>query len=259
MDKEIVTVVPSETTAYEVVKALKALDDEGSIELYSSTVIVKSKEGTVSIKDTRHLDGGWGTLLGLSTGALVGLLGGPVGLAVGAAVGGAAGLGADLAYSGFAGDFVNDVATRLQPGSHAVVASVWEDWTVPVDVAVAPYGAIVFRQATDDVVMAQIRAEMQALKEEQAHVEAEIAKATGDAKAKLEAKRTELRAKQAGQRERLQKRAKKLEESWDAKIASLKKKTAEAKAAAKTRHEEHMQKLSRFAALQKESFRELFA
>jgi hypothetical protein len=39
----------------------------------------------------------------------------------------------------------------------------------------------------------------------------------------------------------------------------VKKKAAEAKAGAKTRHEEHVQKLSRFAAQQKESFRELFA
>jgi len=259
MDKEIVIVVPSETSAYEVVKALKALDDEGSIELYSSTVLVKSRDGAMSIKDTRHLHGGWGTLLGLSTGALIGLLGGPVGVAVGAAVGGAAGLGGDLAYSGFAGDFVKDVAARLQPGNYAVCASVWEDWTVPVDVAVAPFGAVVSRQGTDDVVMAQIRGDMNALKEEQAHVEAEIARATGEAKAKLEVRRNELRAKQAAQRERLQKRVNKLQESWDAKIASVKQKAAEGKAAAKARHEQHVEKLSRFAAEQKASFRELFS
>jgi len=259
MDREMVIVVPTEASAYEVVKALKALDDEGSIELYSSTVLMKSKEGAMSIKDTRHLHGGWGTLLGLSTGALIGLLGGPVGVAVGAAVGGAAGLGGDLAYSGFPGDFVRDVATRLQPGHYAVCASVWEDWTVPVDVAVAPFGAVVSRQGTDDVVMAQIRSDMQALKEEQAHVEAEIAHAQGEVKAKLEAKRNELRAKQTAQRERLQKRANQLQESWDARIASVKKKAAEGKAAAKARHQEHVEKLSRFAAQQKESFRELFS
>jgi uncharacterized membrane protein len=259
MDKEIVIVVPNETSAYEVVKALKALDDEGSIELYSSTVLAKSKDGAMSIKDTRHLHGGWGPLLGLSTGALIGLLGGPVGMAVGAAVGGVAGLGGDLAYSGFAGDFVRDVAKRLEPGHYAVCASVWEDWAVPVDVAVAPFGAVVSRQGTDDVVMAQIRGEMKELKEEQAYVDAEIARATGEAKAKLEARRSELRAKQAAQRERLQKRVTQIQESWDAKIASVKKKAADAKAAAKTRHQEHAEKLSRFAALQKESFRELFS
>ena len=154
---------------------------------------------------------------------------------------------------------MRDVATRLEPGHYAVCASVWEDWAVPVDVAVAPFGAVVSRQGTDDVVMAQIRSDMQALKEEQAHIEAEIAHAQGEVKAKLEVRRNELRAKQVAQRERLQKRVNQLQQSWDAKIDSVKKKAAEAKAAAKARHQEHAEKLSRFAAAQKESFRELFS
>ena len=259
MNKELVIVVPNEAAAYEVVKALRGLDDEGSIELYSSTVVVKTPGGTLTIKDKEHRRGPWGTVLGFSTGALIGLLAGPVGAAVGAAVGGAAGLGGDLAYSGFAGEFVQDVGARLQPGGHAVVASVWEDWTVPVDVAVAPFASAVSRQLTEDVVVAQIRADWQAVKEEQEHLDAEIAHATGAAKAKLEAQRNELRAKQAAQKERLHQRAAKLQESWDAKIASIEAKAASAKAEAKARHQQHVEKLSRFAAAQKGAFRDLFA
>lgn len=259
MNKEIVIVVPTDTSAYQVMKALKDLDHEGSIELYSSTVVMKSDTGAMTIKEAHHLRGPWGTMLGLSTGALIGLLAGPVGAAVGAAIGGAAGLGGDLAYYGFAGDFINDVAARLKPGGHAVCASIWEDWTVPVDVAVAPFGAVVFRQATDDVIVAQIKADMQALKEEQAQVEAEIKRAAGEGKKKLEAKRNELQAKQAAQRDRLHKRADKLQESWNAELASINAKVNEAKAEAKARHQQHMDKLSRFTALQKESFHQLFA
>jgi len=250
--------VPTEQAAYEVVKALRALDDEGSIELYASTVVAKSADGTVHVKDSRSLPP-WGTALGLSTGALIGLLAGPVGVAVGAAVGGAAGLGGDLAYSGFAGDFVRDVSARMEPASTAVCASLWEDWPVPVDVAVSSYGATVFRQATDDVIVAQIRAEMQSLKEAEAHLEGEIAHAKGEVKAKLEAKRAELRAKQAAQRERLQTRARKLQESWDARITSIKKKGDAANAQAKMRHQQHVEKLDHFVGLQKQAFRELFA
>jgi uncharacterized membrane protein len=259
MDQEIVIVVSSEASAYEVVKALKALGDEGSIELHSSTVLMKSKEGAMSVKDTRHLHGGWGTLLGLSTGALMGLLGGPIGVAVGAAIDGAAGLGGDLAYSGFAGDFVRDVAARLPPGHYAVCASVWEEWMVPVDVAVACFGAVVCRHATIDLVVAQIRRERQALEEEIARIGAEIAHAQGQIKAKLEARLDGVRAKQAAQRERLPKRLTQLQEGWDAKIAGVKKKAAEGKAKAKARHEEHVEKLSRFAAEQKASFSQLVA
>jgi len=260
MNKEMVIVVPTEAAAYEVVKALKGLDLEGSIELYSFTVVTKGGNGGgVSIKDTEHLHAPWGTLLGLSTGALIGLIGGPVGAAVGAAIGGAAGLGGDLAYSGFAGDFVYNVTERLEPGSHAVCASIWEDWTAPIDIAVAPFGAVVLRQATDDLVFAQIQSDMRALNDELDHIDAEIARATGDAKKKLETKREELRAKQTAQREKLKARAKKLEDTWDAELASIDEKARKAQAAAKARHEQHTQKLARFSAAQKQAFHDLFA
>src|SRR5271165_294469 len=212
MDRQIVLVVPTETAAYQVLKALKGLDEEGSIELYTATVVEKSAAGSLTIKDDHRPRGPWGTTLGMSTGALIGLLGGPVGAAVGAVVGGSMALGGELAYSGFAGDFVHDVTAQLQPGSYAVCASVYEDWTVPVDTATAPFGVVVFRQATDDVAMAQMRAGWEAIKADQAHLEVEIRQAVGEQKTRLEAKREELRTKEAAQR---------LKETWDAEIASI--------------------------------------
>lgn len=259
MDKEIVIIVNNENAAYSALKALKALDDEGSIELYASSVIAKDANGVATVKDTRQVHGPWGTALGLSTGALIGLIAGPVGVAIGAAIGGAAGLGGDLAYSGFAGEFVQGVSARLAPGKCAVCASIWEDWTVPVDAAVTSVGGEILRQSTEDVVIAQIRAEMQALKEEQAQHEAEIARASAEVKTKLEAKREEIRAKHTARRERLQKRAQELQAAWTAKIASIEAKVSSANAEAKARHEQHMEKLGRFAELQKQSFRELFS
>jgi hypothetical protein len=178
---------------------------------------------------------------------------------VGAAIGGAAGLGGDLAYSGFQGGFIHDVSSRLAPGTYAVCASVWEDWTEPVDVAVSEFDGTVMRQSTEDLVIAQIRGEVQALKDEDAHLETEIARANDEQKAKLVAKRNELRSKQRKQRDRLEKRAKELQAAWDAKIASIKEKARSSKAEAKARHEQHMERLGRFAALQKQSFNELFS
>jgi uncharacterized membrane protein len=259
MDKEIVIIVPNQQTAYEVVRTLKALDDEGSIELYLANVITKTETGVERVEESRHMHAPLSTVLGATAGALIGFLGGPAGAAIGAAIGGSFGLAGDLAYTGIASDFVYDVAKTLPVGGCAVIASVWEDWTVPVDVAMQPYGGVVLRQMTDDVVIAQIRADMQALKDEEAHLEAEIAKASGEAKAKLVAQRDALRAKQTAQRERLRARANKLEAEWNARIESIKQKNKAAKAEAKQRHELHAQKLSRFADLQKQSFRELFA
>jgi transcriptional regulator with GAF, ATPase, and Fis domain len=84
-------------------------------------------------------------------------------------------------------------------------------------------------------------------------------RAKSDAKAKLEAQREALRAKQAAQRDRLRTRATKLQDSWEAKIASVKHKASVAKAEAKARHQHHAEKLARFSAEQKQSFRELFS
>ena len=259
MDKELVIIVPNEESAYQVVRTLKALDDEGSIELYLANVITKTPSGVKRIEESRHIHPPLSAALGATTGALIGFLGGPVGAAVGAAIGGAVGLGGDLAYTGIASDFVYEVANRLPVGGCAVIASVWEDWAVPVDVAMQPYGGAVLRQTTDDVVIAQIRADMQALEDETAHLEAEIAKASGDAKAKLLAQRDALRAKQTAQRERLRARANKLEAEWNARIESIKQKNKAAKVEAKQRHELHAQKLARFADAQKQSFRDLFS
>jgi uncharacterized membrane protein len=258
MNKELVIVVATEEAASRVAVALEALDVAGSIELYSSTIVAKSRDGKLEVENVHRHAGPWRTLLGLSSGALVGLLGGPVGAAVGAAIGGAAGLGGDLAVHGFTGDFVAEVAKRLEPGKYAVCATVWEDWAEDVDGAVAPFGAVVFRVATDDVVVARIAAEMQAMKEEQDQLAAEIQSATGDAKKKIEARRDELRAKHDAERERLQARAEKLQARWKAELASIDAKMSKARAEAKARHQRHRDKLSSFTERERESLRIVF-
>jgi uncharacterized membrane protein len=261
MDKEIVVVVPTEKAAYEVVKSLKSLDNEGSIELYAFTVAFKTKEGKLDVKarETPHLRTPGATAVGIPTGALIGLIGGPVGAAIGAAAGGAAGLNVDMAYSGFAGGFIHEVAVQLKPESWAVIASINEDWTMPVNSAVEPLGGVLLRQKTDDFVLVQLRSAMQQLDEEMIHIDGEIERAIGDAKKKLEAKRDELRAKQAAEKKRLQDRAKELAASWNAKIESINASIESAKAEAKARHQQHKDKLAKFAATQKKAFAELFA
>ena len=259
MDKEIVVIVPTEAAAYQALTALDALDSDGSLELYASTVVGKRTDGTIEVKDSRDQRGPWGTVIGLTGGALIGLLAGPAGAAAGGAIGATVGIGGDLTYSGFSGDFVYDVSEKLQPGTFAVVASISEDWTMPLDLAMAPLGATVLRQATDEVVAAQLKADDQALKDEWAHFEAEVAGAKGEAKAKLEAKREALRARQAASRERMHARATALQNRWDAMKSSIESKVSSAKAEAKARHTRHHDKLARFAEAQRASFKEMFA
>jgi len=265
MDREIVIVTPTESGAYDALKALKELDRDGTIELYASAVLTKGSDGTLSVKerenDTRT---GVGTMLGLSIGALIGLLAGPAGVVTGAAAGAAAtgaaaGGVADIGMTGVAGDFLHEVARNLQPGTFALVASVWEDWTVPVDTAVTKLGGKVMRQGSHDVAVAQIKAGVDELDDEGAYIDQQIDQAAGEAQADLRAKREEIKTRQAEQRKKLHARADVIQKTWDAKLASVHEKAKASAALSKARHEEHKQKLERFVSAQKASFRELFS
>ena len=256
MDRDIVVVVQTEEAAYQALRALRQLDAEGSIELHAAVIVSKESDGQVKLRDKRDTFG-WGTLLGMSTGALVGLLGGPVGMEAGMLAGGGAGLSGDIAYSGFSVDFVRRVGDRLMPGMCAVIAHAYEDWTVPVDSAVAAFGGIVFRQSSADVAEAQLKSDMQALQEEQDHVEEEIARSAGQVKFDLEASREQLIEAQAQTRAKVEASVKTMQQRLDEEIASIQKKVSTSKAEAKLRHQRHVDKLSRFAASQKNAFQQL--
>jgi uncharacterized membrane protein len=259
MDREIVIVTKAESTAYEMLKQLKQLDSDGLIELYADAVIRKQPNGQLVMKASNEdIRRGAGTMLGVSVGALVGLLAGPAGMVTGAAAGGMIGLSGELGFSGITGDFVHGVGQSLEPGSFAVIASVWEDWTAPIDIAAEKVGAKVLRQGSHDVAKAQIQAGMQELDDEAAFIDKEIEVASDAEKAKLRTQRAALEARQKAQRARFKTRADDLEKSWDAKIASVSEKANAAVAQSKTRHVEHMNKLRQFAAKQKAYFAEVF-
>ncbi len=90
-----------------------------------------------------------GTAVGLLTGSLIGLIGGPVGVAVGATAGMYGGMLYDSAQLGIGEDFIAEVAEYLQPGKAAVVAEVWEEWTMPVDTRMEALGGVVFRRSRE--------------------------------------------------------------------------------------------------------------
>lgn len=64
MNKMIVTVFNSDTSAYEGVKALAQLHAEGSLTLYATAVIAKDAKGVVSVKQAAD-EGASGTAVGL--------------------------------------------------------------------------------------------------------------------------------------------------------------------------------------------------
>jgi uncharacterized membrane protein len=112
MERMLVVVFDDETKAYQGSRALKELDQEGSISIHAQSVIQKKSDGTVSIKQADD-DFPIHAVAGTAIGGLVGLLGGPVGFGVGAAVGATAGFFGDFYLAGVNADFLEDASAAL--------------------------------------------------------------------------------------------------------------------------------------------------
>jgi len=162
MNELLVAVFDSEDAAIKGMRTLTHLHEEGGISLYASALIVRGRDGNVSVKqpsDPTPL----GAALGLLTGGIVGILGGPAGSAVGASLGGYVGLLADWARSGIDLKFLDDVGKTLSPGKAAVLAEIEESWTSLLEPRLKKQGGIVFRQFRTDVVEDQLLQESKAL------------------------------------------------------------------------------------------------
>lgn len=172
MDKMLVVVFDSEAKAYEGSKALQELQNEGSINLYAKSVIVRDTSGKMAVKQQDDM-GPIGTAVGMLTGSLIGLIGGPVGVAFGAYTGTIGGLIYDLGNLTIGDDFLSEVEKSLEPGKAAVVAEVWEEWTTPVDARMEALGGVVIRRTRKEVMDEQAERDVAALEADLAELEAE--------------------------------------------------------------------------------------
>ena len=242
MNKMLAIVFGDEKAAYEGVRALSALDREGSIDVNSLAVIKKNADGTVSRERVDDEFGTW-TVGGTALGSLIGILGGPFGLAVGMGTGALAGLIADLRTSEVNEDFLGDVTSALIPGKFAVVAEVDEDWVTPVDTRMEALGGVVFRAVKGDVENERRTRELAARRAELDQLKAEHAKARSDRKAKLQAQIDRLRERLQKTLEQNQARSKQAEEALQSMVAALQKKAEQEKGDAKAAIEARITRL----------------
>lgn len=246
MERILTVVFDDEKKAYEGSRALDQLDFEDSISVHAEAVVNKNPDGTLSVKQTRD-DLPIRTLGGTAIGALIGVLGGPIGLGIGASAGALAGGLADINRAGVNADYLGDVSAKLNPGKWALVADISEEWVTPVDTRMEALGGTVFRATRWDVEDEQDARDIAALKADIAQLKTEQANARADQKAKLQAKidklQSQLNAKVAHAKQRLEQR----EKETQAKVQSLENKAAKAKGDAKTALE------ARIAHLRKES------
>lgn len=242
MDKMLVVVFDSEPKAYDGSKALQELQNEGSINLYAKAVIARSAGGKVEVKQEGDM-GPVGTAVGLFTGSLIGLLGGPVGVAVGATAGTVGGLFYDLGHLTVGEDFLSEVEKTLLPGKAAVVAEVWEEWTLPVDLRMEALGGVVFRRTSEDVFDAQVERDAAALKADLAELKAERDRATGEARAKLQAKVDAAKGRLKAAQDAIQARIEASQKKTEAKVKSLQEQAAKESGERKAKRETRIAEL----------------
>jgi uncharacterized membrane protein len=242
MDKILVVVFENEGKAYEGSKALQDLQEEGSINLYAKAVIAKDANGQMAVKQEGDM-GPTGTAVGLLTGSLIGLLGGPLGVAIGVSVGASGGMLYDLAQLGVGEDYLNEVGKSLLPGNAAVVAEVWENWTLPVDTKMEALSGVVFRTTRMDVLDEQIEKDNAALESDLAELEAEYAQASAEAKKKLQAKIDATKAKLQASQNAMQARLEASQQETKAKIQSLQEQATKAQGERKARIEKRIVEL----------------
>ncbi|MDL2336402.1 MAG: DUF1269 domain-containing protein [Pseudomonadota bacterium] len=186
MNRLLFIIFDNESSAEAGTRALKQLHAEGDITLYAWSVVAKDAQGAVTVKQTA--DRGIGGIgVGMAVGSLIGLLGGPVGLALGALAGTVVGALRDSWAAGVGLDFVEQANKDLQPGKVAVIAEVEEEWVLPVDSRMEAAGGTVFRRARADLADAQLDRDVGAFNAEIAGLQAEVARASGDARTKLQA------------------------------------------------------------------------
>jgi uncharacterized membrane protein len=236
MNKMIVAVFDSENKAHEGLTALKKLHENGDVSLYASAVIGKGADGRMQLK-TAQEEGPVGMATGLVSGGLIGLLGGPVGAAVGAATGSFVGLLFDLGHDDVSVEFVDEVSKALSSGKTAVIAEVDEEWTIPVDAALEPLHAVVFRRYRYEVVDQQAEREAQAMADEFEALKKELKDAGAEGKARIEAALARLKKKAQTADEMLDKKLMHIQNELDAKAQAIEKqiKTANEKRKAKLR------------------------
>jgi hypothetical protein len=115
------------------------------------------------------------------------VVGGPIGMALGATAGGLAGVIYDVVHAGVSHEFLDEVSAALTPDKAAVLAEVNEDWVTPVDVRLRKLGGRVFRRQPAEVVEDQLNREAAAIDAELKALEAELAQASAENRAALQA------------------------------------------------------------------------
>ncbi|WP_075591354.1 DUF1269 domain-containing protein [Labilibacter marinus] len=264
MNKMIVSVFDTEKQGYEGLSALKDLNKEGSISVYATSVVTKSIDNVVEVKEAAE-NGPLGTSIGLFTGSLIGMLGGPVGVLIGAGIGGMTGVIADLHKSGIDVEFMNEVSEALSPGKVALIANIEESWETPLDTRIEELSGMIFRRNRKEIIDEQLERESKEMKAEMLELKDEMKDANDEMKASLKSQIEKVKSKMEALSILTEKRLLEQKKESDAKLESLKQQLEEASQKKKTKlnklmtevHDNYSNYQNRLESIKKELYDEL--
>jgi uncharacterized membrane protein len=239
MNKMLVAIFDSEYAAYQGLTALKQLHQERDITLYATAVVVSDAMGSVSVKQQNE-PGPLGTALGFLTGGLIGLVAGPSGVMVGASTGSLTGLVYDLARWGIEEDFVNEVATGLQPGKAAVLAEVEETWMTPVDVKLERLGGVVYRRLRLEFIEDELAQASAAFDAELKELKEAFAEARAESKAAVQAEIDKVKAKMTNLQAQITAKREQIRQEQEAKVEALRSQVKDANERQKAKTEKRI-------------------
>ena len=195
MTNLIVGSFDNESQAITASHRLNEMESYGDITVYEKVIVKKDYNGETSIIQSDTSDG-VRTLSGMAIGSLVGAIAGPVGLLVGMLTGTLVGAVAESDYFDFSDDFGRKVTDRLQPGTVAILAEVFEESPAIIDNAFKSLGATtVFRSDVDyvydDYIDEQVEESDEAIDLERLKIKS----ATAEEKARIQKKIADLKDK----------------------------------------------------------------
>jgi len=223
MTNLVVISFKNEPQAFAGSHRLMELESHGGITVYEKVIVKKDLNGeTSAIQD--DTSGGLRVLSGMALGTLIGALAGPVGILVGMVSGTLSGALLETNYYDFSDDFISKVYSRLQPGTVAIVAEIYEEGPAMVENAMESLGGTILRANVDGAYDEFLDDQVKGIEADIAADRARIKSAHDKEKSKIQAKIAELKEK------RHQRIAELKEKHKERKEARLKEKISEQKA-----------------------------
>ena len=173
MNEMLVAVFDTEDAAANGLQALRELHEEGGISLYAWALIVRNRDGQISVKQQSRV-ALVGTAVGLLVGGIAGSVGGPAGSAVGGSIGAYVGMLADWARHGIDLQFLSDLNKTLEPGKAAILGEIEENWFSPVEARLEKLGGSVFRRFRTDMIEDQLLQQSTALQKSVENLQKEL-------------------------------------------------------------------------------------